>query len=69
MYSSATPTIANCDSQYVYDVAWTSNDERSTRCWSGSSIIEPRLRWKSMIHSPLAKARLTLWSAAPRATW
>ena len=46
------------------EVAWISSDERSTACCSVSSIIEPRLRWKSMIHSPFANAGLTLWSAS-----
>jgi hypothetical protein len=64
------PTTANCESQYVIDVAWIRNVEPSTARWRLSSIIECRLRWKSMIASPFATAAATPpRSARPRAAW
>ena len=67
---SARPTTANCESQYVIEVAWIRKPDPSTTRCSVSSNIEWRLRWNSMIHSPFANAVATpSRSASPRAAW
>ena len=64
------PTTANCESQYVHDVACTSSEDLSIALWNVSSIIECRWRWTSMIRRPFSNASaVPPWSASPRASW
>ena len=64
-----TPTTANCDSQYVYEVASTRSSDFSTKFWIPGSISAWMRFSASMTSVPFQNASAMPRSAAPRATW
>ena len=67
-YRSVSPTTANCESQYVYDVAKMRTPELWTKLWTVGSISAWRRFSASITRVPFQNASATSRSAAPRTT-
>ena len=68
-HSSATPTTANWESQYVHCMDTAMECDDSAQLWSDSSQSPVARRSTSTIPRALSNAARSSRSATPRATW